>query len=366
MEMKFGDQEWDLNDPVTVYSCTVTSCNFTTRCKLLHKGSTDNSKVKALSFKNTTVHYIPRGLPTLFPNLSFLLIENCGLKEVSAADMVGLGKLEVFRAPYNKIATLPVELFKKTPILKDVSFKRNSIQNFDARILEPIKDTIEVFNILRNPGIDKVYRKISKIEDFIEGLKATKCSKKKSTRLENLFTSSKHSDFTIKVQEKEYRVHKCILSSMSSVFDTMFSTEPSLASKQFEHVSNVSYAAIEEFLRYFYTRATPSEENVVDLLEMAVKFDVPDLKQQCEIISAETICPENAQEMYKVAERLCLKELKRKAFAAIRRSLIIFSTSRNSSPQTSKPNTSTRRRKSNWKRRNRAAKEKVFLAVIKL
>lgn len=332
IKCKFGNETWELeNNPTSVYTCSVTSCSIQTRnlavsaFKGVHKGVQDNRSVMGLSFEGAGIDYMPRNLSTIFPNLSFLLIDNCGLKEVSAEDMVGLEKLEAFWVPNNKIETLPVELFEKMTEVKEVDFHGNLIQRFDWKVLEPIKATIQFFALSDNPGLNEVFEKDSNsVENFIKMLKLSETNEviaknleMNSKRLENLFTSGKHADFTIEAGDKAYRVHKCILASLSSVFDGIFSNDASLPSKKYENIGNVGHAAIEEFLRYFYTKATPSEENVYELLKLAVDFDVPDLKLQCQTIIGDKTKPENAHDLFKVAVRHSLQDLKRKAFAAI-------------------------------------------------
>lgn len=132
--------------------------------------------------------------------------------------------------------------------------------------------------------------------------------------VKNLFETGSHSDFTFKAQDKEYRVHKCILASQSTIFDEMFS----IGAESAAEVRDFSQEAFEEFLRYFYTKTVPSEEIASELLELAVEYDVPDLKRQCEEIMTETINALNALQRYNLAIKHFLPGLKRAAFNAVK------------------------------------------------
>lgn len=134
----------------------------------------------ALLFFNTKVHYIPRKLTKIFPNLAHLAISKCELKEVSAEDLVGLSKLESLILPNNNITNLPEDLFKNTENLKTVILSANLLQNFDAKILQPIRNTIGIVNVMGNPGVHRYFHDKSGIEDFIERMERLE-SKKTAT-----------------------------------------------------------------------------------------------------------------------------------------------------------------------------------------
>lgn len=72
-------------------------------------------------------------------------------------------------------------------------------------------------------------------------------------------------------------------------------------------------------MRYFYNKTIPSEESATDLLELAVEFDVPDLKLECEATISQTISEENARQIYNLAEQHSLSDLKRTAFEVIKK-----------------------------------------------
>lgn len=328
---RFKYYEWNFIAPNTVYTCEVISCSISSRGLMVaafkgkHEELKSNNDVEALYFKNTKLHYLPRNLGEIFPNLTFLEINNCNLKGLCFEDLVGLEKLKVLWLPDNKISAVPVNLFRNMPDLKEVSFQGNAIQRFELKALEPIKDTIGKFVLTSNPGIDEFFeRKDGKIKNLIERISLEfKAENAKNlevmlTQFENFFVTGKHSDFTIKVRGKEYKVHKCILASQSSVFDKLFLDDTGDAGKTISKIKNFKQETFEEFLHYFYTKTTPSEESAVDLLELAIEFDVPALKSECEAVIKQTITSENSCQIFNFAVQHSLKDLKQTAFKTIR------------------------------------------------
>lgn len=329
---KFDFVDWSLIQPKKVYTCIVTSCDIKSRVSIAafkgtHELLRSNKDVQAVWFHDTAVRYIPKNLNTIFPNLAYLLIWKCDLQEVTFEDMVGLEKLEALWLSHNQIEVLPLDLFTKMPKLKEFGIKGNKIRDFNLRVLEPIRNTIERFNIQGNPGIDQNFEKANHKRDSIENFMLAKSEEDNATnfrmismRLEQLFLTSKHSDSTIKVGDKEFKVHKCILASQSSFFDKMFSDEAAEnATRTVNKPKNFNQETFEVFLRYFYTKNIPSPDIVVDLLELAIEFGVTDLKDQCADLLCKTINPRNACQLYHLALLHSLPILKMMAFAAIRK-----------------------------------------------
>lgn len=328
VECKFQNIIMDCIYPERTYTCTVDSCNIKSRGTKItafegvHKPTRDNTAVKALRFIDCTVNFVPKNLTQIFPNLEFLEIRDCALKEVSADDMIGLEQLDELSLINNDLTTLPIDLFRNMPNLREVYLSRNRIHKFDPEILNPIKDTLEAFEILHNPGISTgCLVTVISIEDFIKQLKMLEAKeqdpKKFQMRFEELFTTGKHSDFTITSRDKKYKVHKCILASQSLVFDKMFEVNPGVPVTELDINRIYIPEAVEEFIRHFYTKADPSRDNAVEMFSLAVEFDVPDLKMQCEAILSRSIGSENACGILNLAHVHSLENLQRTAFKVI-------------------------------------------------
>ena len=71
--------------------------------------------------------------------------------------------------------------------------------------------------------------------------------------LDSLLEDGKHSDFVLKIGEREFKVHKAILAARSSVFALMFD-----ANKEGEmEISDVRVEVLEHILKYIYTGTVP-------------------------------------------------------------------------------------------------------------
>lgn len=303
IECKFADRNWNRGSN-SVYTCSVTSCDITDRnpeiaaFKGIHAPNRNNNDVKALRFYCVKVHYMPRHLSKIFPNLIYLRITKCELKEITAEDMIGLENVEEIYLDDNEITTVPQNLFRNMSNLREFYLTNNLIQKFNWKVLEPIQNTITSFYVYNNPGISEYFESFMKsFEDFIRRLKRLQTDEeiarnfeKVSKRLGNISGTKKHSNFTIKVRDKEYRVHKCILASQSSFFDKLISDDPEAVEEANEKIQNFegNQVAFEEMLNFFYTKTIPSKESALELMELAENFDVPNLVMQCDAFVRKT------------------------------------------------------------------------------
>lgn len=123
-----------------------------------HLPGKTNADVQFLCFQNADVNYLPRGLNLIFPNLISLEIYNCGLKEISRKDLIGLRQLRSLSVHKNELTSLPYDLFVDKPNLKKIFFKDNKIEFMSSKLLEPIiKNDLEFVDFLNNPRIDEFF-----------------------------------------------------------------------------------------------------------------------------------------------------------------------------------------------------------------
>lgn len=89
------------------------------------------------------------------------------------------------------------------------------------------------------------YLRISHLQSDIFNDKIFSISLSIKTR-NRTYKNGKYSDFTIKVQDKKYKVHKNILASLNPVSEQMFTDNVESISKTFDNMRNFSEGAIEE------------------------------------------------------------------------------------------------------------------------
>ena len=119
-----------------------------------------NIDVEGLWIIDNKAEYFPRGLPTIFPILINLQLENCRLKEISSKDFEGLDNLMVLDLNHNEIKSLPNDLFVETPKLQFIYFNNNKIERLSSKILDPLnKKNLKQFWLGENSSISVYFAK---------------------------------------------------------------------------------------------------------------------------------------------------------------------------------------------------------------
>lgn len=291
------------------------------RC--VHEKYKTNKSVQRLVFKNSTIEFFPRNLHRVFPNLTHLSMSGCGLKEIIRKDLVGLENLIELDLSCNKLKSLPEDLFADMKNLQTIHFYNNELECLSSGMLNPLKHTLSFANFLNNRKINTRFYQGSC--DSLERLKTHMdvfCSPptapcygrdciKNAMRLELLqskfeccFESGEFSDFTIKVREREFKVHKFILAPQCSVFRKMFANDFTHLSEMIKDVKSFSEETFESFLRFFYTGT--------------VDFDVPELKKICIKAILRNLQHENALEVFNFGHKYDEDALKLEAFRVIK------------------------------------------------
>lgn len=322
-----------------------------------HKPGKTNDDIVGIWISNTIVEYFPRNLQKFFPNMQIVTITRCGLKEISRDDLAGLKKVVVIDLRGNKLMALPDDLFVGMPKLSKINFNENQIEFASSKLLEPIiKNGIENFKLQNNKSIDALYEKSNRratLEKFMKTIDA-KCQPpsqqgeqaeveedhgeqeeeegEKEDQLEKeeepkpttddidadfsdirfndfdfsfldgfnqLRMAGKLVDYVIIAGKKEFRVHKTVLASHSSVFLSMF--EDTKISRCISKQVDWSAEIVEAFLDYFYELKIPAREHAVEVYKLACKYEVAKLKYVCEDLIYCTLEASNALEIFTLA-----------------------------------------------------------------
>lgn len=115
--------------------------------------------------------------------------------------------------------------------------------------------------------------------------------------LKNLLESGHHSDVTLNVKDKEFKVHKNILAAHSPVFAAMMLHDTKEKATGIVNIDDIEPEVFSEFLRFLYSGCTQNlnSENVIDLYTVADKYQVTELSHICVTymlnhISMDTFC----------------------------------------------------------------------------
>ncbi|XP_014237892.1 protein maternal effect lethal 26-like [Trichogramma pretiosum] len=136
-----------------------------------------------------------------------------------------------------------------------------------------------------------------------------------------IFLNENLSDFKLKTASgKEIPAHRVVLANFSPVFKAMFSLDMLEKKSQSVDMIDISYDAAVEMLRYFYIGTIESRKVslIIDLLVAADKYQVDELKNECERILSSLLSPENAVDILQVADKCNMKNLEKNAAELIK------------------------------------------------
>lgn len=164
-------------------------------------------------------------------------------------------------------------------------FCQISIDPAKAKILEPYNTQLS----------DQVRRKLKELD-----------------RLESLLDNEKLSDVTFNVDGVALQAHKNILMCKSPVFAAMFEHEMKENTNNVVHIEGIEHAIFKEMLRFVYAGKVNEIENIADdLLAVADKYSLEELKGMCEETIADNLSSENVVECLKLADVCNAPNLKR-------------------------------------------------------
>ncbi|XP_065208775.1 speckle-type POZ protein-like [Planococcus citri] len=140
-----------------------------------------------------------------------------------------------------------------------------------------------------------------------------------SSDMGRCFAEDHFKDVTISVKGKEYRAHKTILATRSTVFDKMLRVDMLESKKNHIEITDVDHEPFEEMLYYMYTGKVKNLNKLAfELLPLADKYDLEELKSMCENALLWKLTTDNAARMLILADTHRVGELKRYALRFIR------------------------------------------------
>ncbi|KAI6191202.1 Speckle-type POZ protein B [Aphelenchoides bicaudatus] len=158
-----------------------------------------------------------------------------------------------------------------------------------------------VFNTFENGALNWGVRNINLVCKLIyvdQPVKLNAAPKTLDLFRKNLlsaYTNNEDWDTLIKVDEKEFKVHRLILTSQSTVFKKMFSNKYKESELNEINIEDVKAPVMEEFIYWLYRGAIRKVSDLIeDLFALANKYDVVELKVECVRHLADTLNDENS------------------------------------------------------------------------
>lgn len=150
----------------------------------------------------------------------------------------------------------------------------------------------------------------------------------------NLFTDGHFSDVTLKVQDKEFKVHRAILVTRCKYFANLFEIPPDVKSELTTdpaviNIDGIDPDTFEIFLRYIYGGKTPQElgDAAQRLVVIADKYGIETLASVCEEHLLDSVRMDNYLDLLILAEKSGRVNLKIKVYHFIKANLDAISTS---------------------------------------
>ncbi|KAJ6637529.1 TD and POZ domain-containing protein 4, partial [Pseudolycoriella hygida] len=206
-----------------------------------HLPGKTKSDVQAVRITDSSLHFLPANIGANFRNIIALEVIDCGLAAIDPFTLLSVSSfksdatvffnLQELSLPDNNIEFLPENLFKFTKKLKIINFRYNRIKYIHQEILYDLNDLIFA-DFRNNVNIDEVYSLRGKegVTLSVLNAKIALCCQRYEKRrtvpdfIHSLWEGDL-SDFTIKTEGENFRVHKLILAANSPVFAAMFRQE---------------------------------------------------------------------------------------------------------------------------------------------
>jgi BTB/POZ domain len=311
------------------YTLTIDRCDLRVDEKLNfnfhHLAKKTNDDVQAIAIIDSKLSKIPSQLSQLFKNVKILCIKQCTIDEISQYDLATFENLTELWMPNNRLTYLPENLFDSNRCIERMSFSSNRIKLIGAKVLEPLKH-LKFANFKRNPAINAVYD-ADKSDMPLEALKLlirTSCQDPKAKVSQQTQTSDstfisdinrflyreEFKDFEIKGQKRTFNVHKFIMAARSPTIRSVLLDTPGMKGISVPLGGDES---IEIILDYIYEDQLPVLDSVKDMLvcfDLAVKFNLTDLVKYAEGQISNVLSDENVVDVLEMAIKHDSKVLK--------------------------------------------------------
>jgi hypothetical protein len=328
------------------YNCGITGHEIKGHSELQlvgeHQEGKTNKDVHGVIFSECKLSTVPSGLSEIFPNMRVLMISYSSLCRLTRDDLKEYCKLTELILQTCSVPSLPGDLLTDLKDLQEVFLNRLDVQFIEPQILDNLKYLRNV--VLSDcPNIKKGQNYFTTILEHIgcEGMVTLdeikwqlKIAYKQYLQQKNhtmedqekkLLSDLKKAiqtdkDFTIVVDDEEFKAHKMILASRNSVFARMMENNPDAETLYF---FDITPKIFREILNFIYTNDTPESYHIdfVQLLIASAKLDIKELGEFAAEGLAHKINDENALEMIILANKYGHMELRDVAFREIKKTV---------------------------------------------
>lgn len=334
-------------------------------------------KLEKIDLYGNNLKKIPKDLFEFNKKLKFIDLSRNDIQIIEPGTLAGLYDLEEFFMKYNCIEFLPGSLFDFNKKLKEISFSGNKIKFIGPELLDGHKslklvdfDECSCINLCygntynrphpprpprKSTGTKPYVRHVNKarsLEEIIEKIKSLEmpmefiqaiqrsvvekqnlinfvaknedeevqnCTPPRTQDFDKLLARDDLKDFTIKIDSREFKVHKFVLIVRSEYFAELLKNNPDMI--EFE-LDDISAEFFEIILKFLYTDKIPKDhKNVRDIFEAAGKYKIGSLKEMSAYILLENLWEPSLKELWEIfnlGEKFDHEEMKLKVFEKIK------------------------------------------------
>lgn len=125
--------------------CVFSGVLTTNSDQYFYLSSTNNSQVKLIEFKESTIQTLTNEICEVFPNLEELIVEKVALEKIASNALKKCKKLKIFSVRDNKLTEVDRNLFKENVHLVTINFEKNLIKQIDGRMFENLTELKEIY-----------------------------------------------------------------------------------------------------------------------------------------------------------------------------------------------------------------------------
>ncbi|KAG5669128.1 hypothetical protein PVAND_017024 [Polypedilum vanderplanki] len=242
-----------------------------------------------------------------------LYIVNCGLKSLESDVFKSLSTVEEISLNSNELEEIGPEIFDGLQNLQFVDLRNNKNIDmvFDAtdettNTLDEIKDEIK---LKCKPKGDK-NQAIAKVQPILQNLIPLEIF----NNLSNIFADPDFKDFTIKVGESSFKIHKILFAARSSTLAEIFKNNPEAQELNLRDISESIFKAVHDFI---YKNQLPEDANYIEIFAAAARLKIDDLMKISAENLQENVDEKNAFEILLLSNKFDHDQMRQKSFEFI-------------------------------------------------
>lgn len=295
-----------------------------------------NLHVELLVLDGKSLTKVPQGLMQHFPNIIALEIRESSVKSLTKSDIAEYKRIKNFKFDVNPIEFLPGNLFEDFNNLDHISFSSCNLLTIEPFILDFYKKNPFSMSVkfLNNPNYHiefNGWRSLNKIKTELYRKYYTSYPHKLTTPQQmiqntltndfnNFLKNENFKDFTIKILNHEFRVHKFLLAARSSVLADMIQKNPDAENL---NLIDISVETFKQVLHFIYNdELNHDKEEIISFINLfaaAGRLNIEVLKNIAAAHLLDEINSENALNILSLSNRYNHKILKNEAFAFIKK-----------------------------------------------